>query len=153
MKLGLESADAVNKAVTDIITSVKKAANVEIEYFLVESMIANPRDEYIIGIKRQAALGLALMIGRGGSAAESMNTYATILLPLVEADLKVAMECVGLNSSTTGYDEMLQAITAVASYAIKHADQLESLDVNPVIVTADGKAIATDVLIVTRETG
>jgi hypothetical protein len=47
---------------------------------------------------------------------------------------------------------MLQSIRAVAAYALEHATELESLDVNPVIVTASGDAIATDALIINRLT-
>ena len=151
VKLSLESGDDVDQAVEDISQSVRQNANTEIDSFLVEAMVADPLDEYIIGIKRQAALGLALMIGRGGTAAEAMNTYTTVLLPLVDVDLQVAMEGIGLDSGATGYDSMTQAIHAVAAYAIDHADEVESLDVNPVIITTDGEAIATDALIVIRE--
>jgi hypothetical protein len=36
----------------------------------------------------------------------------------------------------------------VAAYALDHRQQLQSLDVNPVIVTENGAAIAADALIV-----
>ena len=153
VKLGLESGDKVDKAVDEIIESAREATDIEIENFLVENMVVDARDEYIIGIKCQSALGLALMIGRGGTVVETMNIFATVLLPLIDADLLVAMECVGLDSAALGHNEMKQAIHAVAAYAIDHVDELESLDVNPVIVTANGEAIATDALIVNIDTG
>jgi acyl-CoA synthetase (NDP forming) len=119
--------------------------------FLVEAMIDAPSAEYIIGVKRQAALGLALLIGRGGVDAETQAERATLLLPLVESDLTVAMESIGLGARQPGHAGMLEAIRAVAAYALAHAGRLQSLDVNPVIVDAGGCATAADALIVMFE--
>ncbi len=110
-------------------------------------MIDAPRGEYIIGIKQQSALGLALMIGRGGVDVEKLNQHATVLLPLVERDLDKALQSIGLTADTPGYDTMLDAARAVAAYAIDNRARLRSLDVNPLIVNASGAAIAADALI------
>jgi acyl-CoA synthetase (NDP forming) len=150
VKLALVSKAAVEQAIVEITESVRKSAGEEVKHFLVERMVADARDEFIIGIKRQPALGLALMIGRGGTAPENLNTYATILLPLVEADLKVAMERIGLDSEVSGFDAIFESMLAIGAFALDHANELESLDVNPVIVTENGDAIATDALIVNR---
>ncbi len=147
VKLGLASEQAVEKAVAEIITSAGKAAGFDIDCFLVEPMIADARLEYIIGIKRQSALGLALMVGRGGTNVESINFHATVLLPLVEDDLRVAMACIGLGESDAGYESMREAIHSIADYARDHATEIESLDVNPVILTESNDAIACDALI------
>jgi acyl-CoA synthetase (NDP forming) len=151
VKLALDSATAVETALTDIIIAAKQHGGIEIERFIVERMIEAPRSEYIIGIKQQAALGLALMIGRGGVSVEQHNIHVTLLLPLVESDLIEAMADIGLTASAPGHASMLQAIRSVAAYAIAHHEQLVTLDVNPVIVTADGSAIAADALIVLTE--
>jgi acyl-CoA synthetase (NDP forming) len=151
VRLSLESPTEVENALSDIVAAAKKHGGVDIERFLVERMIEAPRAEYIIGIKQQAALGLALMIGRGGVGAEELKHHATLLLPLVESDLADAMADIGLNASTPGYASMLAAIGSVAAYAIDNRERLQSLDVNPVIITAAGDAIAADGLIVLTE--
>ncbi|MCP5089596.1 MAG: acetate--CoA ligase family protein [Gammaproteobacteria bacterium] len=148
VKLGLESKTAVDGAVAEIIESAGLAAGVEIDTFLIERMVTDPCEEYIIGVKRQAALGLALMIGRGGSSVESMKHFVTVLLPLVDTDLQMALSNLGFEQITPGYAAMLEAIRAVAAYALDHAQVLQSLDVNPVMLSATGEAIATDALIV-----
>ncbi|MCP4387570.1 MAG: acetate--CoA ligase family protein [Gammaproteobacteria bacterium] len=151
VRLSLDSETAVEAAVTDIIAAAKNHSDLRVDRLLVERMIEDPRSEYIIGIKHQPALGLALMIGRGGVSAEELNHHVTVLLPLIESDLIAAMADIGLAVSAPGYASMLEAIKAVAAYAMDNHRRLSSLDVNPVIVTAEGDAIAADGLIVLTE--
>jgi acyl-CoA synthetase (NDP forming) len=149
--LALDSGTALANALDRMVKSVKESTGRQIDSFLVESMIHAAAAEYIIGIKRQAALGLALMIGRGGVDVEALDSHSTVLLPLVEADLVKAMTSIGLNQDSLGHDAMLTAVRAVAAYALDHKDRLQTLDVNPVIVTTSGDAIAADALIVLSE--
>ncbi len=147
VKLRLNSKAVVDEAVTNLIKAVKQHTGKDVDAFLVERMVDDPRDEYIIGIKHQSALGLAMLIGRGGVEAETLNSHFTVLLPLVESDLAKAMAGIGLNETSPGYDSMLSTARAVAAYALDHSERLQSLDVNPVIVTSGGTAIAADALI------
>ncbi len=145
--LGLDSEQMVEAAAQAINKSALDYHGKPVERFLVEAMIDSPIDEYIIGIKRQAALGLALMIGRGGVEVENLNRHATVLLPLVETDLVNALRKIGLQEHSPGFAALLDAARSVATYAIENQRHLLSLDVNPVIVCANGDAIAADALI------
>ena len=149
--LGLDSEVALQRAVEQIGQAGLRHNGQAVEHFLVEAMIDVPCTEYIIGIKRQAAVGLALLIGRGGVDTEKHGHHATLLLPLVESDLAAALQSIGLGADARGYAGMLAAIHAVAAYAQAHAASLQSLDVNPVIVDAAGNATAADALIVMFE--
>jgi len=149
--LALDSEAALQQAVEQICQAGLRHNGEMVERFLVEAMIDAPCAEYIIGIKRQAALGLALLIGRGGVDTEQHDRRATLLLPLVESDLATAMQGIGLGADAPGYTGMLAAIHAIAAYAQTHAASLQSLDVNPVIVDAAGNATAADALIVMFE--
>jgi acyl-CoA synthetase (NDP forming) len=151
VRLALDSKAAVEAAVSDIIEAATSYNGIAINSFLVERMIDNPRHEFIIGIKRQSALGLALLIGRGGVDVEQHKRHATLLLPLVESDLIEAMASIGMSESAAGHESMLEAVRAVAAYAQDRRARLQSLDVNPVIVNAQGIAIAADCLIVLTE--
>jgi len=152
VRLGLESPDAVKAAAQAINDAAIDYHGKPVERFLVEAMIDAPRGEYIIGIKQQSAMGLALMIGRGGVDVEKLNLHATVLLPLVERDLEKALQSIGFAANATGYEAMLDAARAVATYAIDNRASLRSLDVNPLIVSASGAVIAADALIeLTRE--
>jgi acetyl-CoA synthetase len=147
VRLGLETADAVEAAARAIDDAAIAYHGKPVERFLVEAMIDAPGDEYIIGIKQQPALGLALMIGRGGVDVERLDRHATVLLPLVQADLEKALHSIGLDADTPGYEAMLDAARIVAAYAIDNRARLRSLDINPIIISAVGAAIAADALI------
>ena len=148
VKLNLNSSTQVEQAAVEICESAKCYADIKVDKFLVEAMVPNPVVEYIIGIKRQPALGLALMVGRGGVSAESVNNFSTVLLPLVDSDLETAIHAIGLTSNTLGYQSMIKTAHSIANFAIDHLHDIESLDVNPVMITQSGEAIATDALIV-----
>jgi acyl-CoA synthetase (NDP forming) len=143
--LNLADAAAVRAAAEHMATHVAAAdGGHPVDRVLVEKMVADVHGEIIIGIKRHPALGLALMIGLGGSAAEQMARFETLLLPLQHADLDTATAKLGWG----GHAGLRQAAQAVADYAAANHERLVTLDVNPVMLTADGSAIATDALIV-----
>jgi len=148
VKLALDNEAALHSAVDEIKQAGLRHNGEVVNRFLLEAMIDAPCAEYIIGIKRQAALGLALLVGRGGVDTEKHGLHATLLLPLVETDLAAALQSIDLTAEAPGYAGMRAAIHAVADYALAHAGSLQSLDVNPVIVDSSGNATAADALIV-----
>ncbi len=149
VQLGLNSREAVEQAVTDIQQALTAAPGTpSAEKFLVEQMVSAPVAEYVVGIKRHAALGLALMIGRGGVDVETYRNHRTMFLPLIEDDLTEELLGIGLVPETLGYNALCSAIHAVAAFAEAHQDSLQALDVNPIIVTSQGAAIAADALVI-----
>ena len=149
VQLGLNSREAVDQGITDIRQALKGAPGApSTEKFLVEQMVGAPAAEYIVGIKRHAALGLALMVGRGGIEVEAYRQYRALLLPLIEEDLAEELSGIGLVPGALGYDALCAAIRAIATFAQAYQDRLQTLDVNPIIVTRQGSAIAADALII-----
>lgn len=152
VKLGLNSVEEVTAAANQMAQDVVSAeGGHEVTHVLIEKMVSGANAEVIIGIKRHSALGLALMIGRGGSLAEEMAQFETILLPLVDGDLDRAFEKLRF-ASHPAIDQLKKNCEAVVGYALANAKHLETLDVNPVMLTADGEAVATDALIMLGET-
>ncbi len=147
VRLGLDTVEAVEAAALAINDAAIAYHGKPVGRFLIESMIEAPGNEFIIGIKHQPALGLALMIGRGGIEVEELKQHATVLLPLVELDLERALQHIGLAADDPGYASMLKAVQAIAAYAIDNQSRLRSLDVNPIIVCQNGSAIVADALI------
>ena len=83
---------------------------------------------------------------------EALKTHATLLLPLVEAELTETLIELGLGASSQAHASMFEAALSVASYALANQGSLVSLDVNPVIITTEGRAIAADALIELKQT-
>jgi acetyl-CoA synthetase len=148
VKLNLKNAGEVQAAVASM-------AHLADE-FLVERMAADVVAEIIVGISRDAQFGLALTVGAGGILVELLKDTATLLLPVSSDDIRMALQGLktwpllnGYRGKTTGdVEALVDAISAIASYAQAHADRLLELDVNPILILPQGQGVvAVDALI------
>ena len=127
-----------------------------VEGLLVEAMIGDAVAEIIVGIKRDPALGLALVIGSGGILTELLGDSVNLILPASEDDIRRAIGRLRGHVLLTGFrgrpagdvDALVATACAVAAYAQANEATLMELDVNPVMVRPAGKgAVAVDALI------
>ena len=125
---------------------------------LVESMVKHGLAELIVGVVRDPQIGMLLTVGAGGVLVEILRDTGSLLLPTTEADIRSLLDGLKIAPLLHGYrnrppvhvDRLVSAIMAIAEFAETHADRLQELDVNPLIVTAEG-AVAADALIRMRE--
>ena len=118
-------------------------------HFLVEKMLQTPVAELIVGIKRDAQFGLALVVGAGGLLVELVEDSAVLLLPasreeIAEAlfSLKVSRLLAGFRGSPAGdVSATIDAIQSVAEFALLKKNVLLELDINPLLVLADGQGV------------
>lgn len=121
--------------------------------YLVERMVSGVA-ELILGISRDPAYGLVLTIGTGGVLAELLRDSITLLPPVNEAAALGALNALRLAPLLTGYRGRAKAdlkaaaaaITALSAFIEAHAEKLEELDINPLIVAEKG-VYAADALI------
>lgn len=136
---------------------VRAAVGAMVRYsdrFLVEEMVASPVAELIIGVNRDPQFGLTLLLGAGGTLVELLDDTASLLLPTTReeivaalATLKIAKVVYGYRGAAAGdIDALVDAVEAVVAYANANSDSLIELDVNPLLVMADG-AVAADAFI------
>jgi acetyltransferase len=154
--LDLESERAVLDAVTAMNDKARTLApNASIDGFVVQPMVRRPHAvELIVGATEDPVFGPILMVGHGGVAAEVIDDKALALPPL---DLVLAEDAL----SRTRVDRLLrgyrdrppaarQAVCEVmvqVSRLIADIDEIAELDINPLLVDAEG-AIALDARIV-----
>ena len=128
--------------------------------FLVEAMAPTAVAELLVGVTRDAQFGLSLTVGAGGTLVELLADTRTLLFPVTEAAVDEAVGELRLAKLLDGYRggprgdrrAAVAAIMAIAAYAEAHADRLEELDVNPLLVLPEGRgAVAVDALIRLRE--
>jgi acyl-CoA synthetase (NDP forming) len=130
------------------------APGVPFEHLLLERMATPPLAELIVGIKREANFALALVIGAGGILVELLQDSRSLLLPTNDAAIRAALLSLRSAPLLQGFrgrpaadlDALVSAIRAVADYACEHAGNLLELDVNPLLVGAQG-TVAVDALI------
>jgi acetate---CoA ligase (ADP-forming) len=120
---------------------------------LVEEMVTDAVAELIIGVTRDAQFGLGLIVGAGGVLTELLQDSAAILLPTNSSEIEAALKSLRIWTLVEGFrgksgdaDAVIAAVEAIARFAEAHADSLEELDVNPLLVLPKG-AVAVDALI------
>lgn len=134
--------------------------SIRLEHFFLEPMQTPPLAELIIGVKRDPLFGMVLVIGAGGIFVELLKDAKPLLLPVRREDVEQALRSLKSFALLNGFRgrpaanlaPVIDTIMAIASYAQDNLDNLLELDVNPLMVNANG-VIAVDALIVeARET-
>ncbi len=118
---------------------------------------AGPGTELALGITRDPGLGPLVVVGAGGLLVEFLADRAVALPPVNAAQalcmlgrLRVAGLLAGVRgqpAADTG--AIAGAVVAVSAIARELGDQLEALDINP-LICGPGSAVAVDVLAVRR---
>jgi len=117
--------------------------------------------ETILGVKRDPIFGPVIMFGLGGIFVEVLKDVALRLAPLDKADaLGMIAEIKGraLLEGTRGQqpadiDALADALVNLSQFAAAHADEIESIDINPFLVLQRGRGgYALDALVVPAST-
>lgn len=130
------------------------AAEMPVSRFLIEEMVRGAVAELLVGITRDPAHGFVLTLAAGGVLTELLEDSASLLLPAARDDMETALRGLKVFALLAGFrgkpaadlGAILDAIEAIQAYALANADDLEEVEVNPLICTATG-AIAADALI------
>jgi succinyl-CoA synthetase beta subunit len=126
---------------------------------VVVARMAGKGVEAILGVVRDPVFGAVVMFGLGGIFVEAFKDVAFRVAPFgvdearaMIAEVKGSVLLAGLRGQPPADDEALaEAIAALSVYAARHADALESIDINPFLVLPRGEgALALDALIVPR---
>jgi acyl-CoA synthetase (NDP forming) len=125
--------------------------------FLVQSMVKGGV-ELVVGVKRDPQCGPVLLVGLGGVLVEVLRDTALALAPVGKMEARRMLE--GLKgykllqgyrgTSAANLDAVCESIARISEFAADYADQVEEIDVNPLLARPDG-AVALDALIVLRK--
>ena len=126
--------------------------------FLVQSMMKGGV-ELVVGIKRDPQCGPVLLVGIGGVLVEVLRDTVLALAPVGKVEARRMLESLRGFKLLQGYrgapaadlDAVCDAIARISEFAADYADQVEEIDVNPLLARPDG-AVALDALIVLRAT-
>jgi acyl-CoA synthetase (NDP forming) len=115
--------------------------------------------ETILGVKRDPVFGPVVMVGLGGLFVEALHDVALRLAPIDPAQ---AMAMIGeirgravldgaRGRPPSDVEALADALVKLSQFAAAHADEIESVDINPFLVLPRGKgAVVLDALIVGR---
>jgi acetate---CoA ligase (ADP-forming) len=157
--LGVEGEAAVRQAYVRVLENALAAhPDAAIEGVLVQKMTARGH-EIILGVSRDPDFGPMLMVGLGGIHVEVLRdvAFAPVPIGLDEAlellgELKGAALLEGVRGAAPADRTALANLMAALSrFAADHADAIEEIDLNPVIVHPQGQGVSVvDALIIKR---
>ena len=151
VRLNLSSAESVNNAASELL---KLSDQLYLE--TMKPALA----ELIVGVTRDQQFGLVLTVGSGGILVELLQDSKTLIIPARRSEIEDALA--GLRSApllhgfrgrpAADITATVDAILAVQQYAISNSQALVELDVNPLLIGAQGEGVyAADALIVLEE--
>ena len=153
--LDIADEDALARAAQDILDRVRaKQPLTQIEGILVQRM-EKGLAELIVGYKRDAQVGPAVVLGVGGVLAEIYKDFAVRLAPVAVEDARAMIEEVKGLAVIRGFrglprgdlDALARAVSAFSQIA--YIEHITEAEVNPLIVKRDGEGVvAVDGLIV-----
>lgn len=140
-------------------TRAENGAPVPFEGVLVARMVRG-WGEVMVGVRRDPVFGLVALVGIGGTAVEIFGQTACGLAPLtreraraVLRESRVAALCEGHRGNpAVDLDAAAQVLARVSQLAASLGPRLDTLEINPFIVTAQG-LVAADALVTLRPDG
>ncbi len=157
--LNLAGAETVRAAYDRVLAAAKRhAPAARIDGVLVQPM-APPGREVILGVNRDPTWGPLLMIGLGGVLVEALGDVALAPVPVDHAAAAALITRLkgaqvfgayrGLPPADT--EALADLMVALSQFAADHEEDIAAIDLNPVIVHAQGHgASIVDALIVKR---
>ena len=133
---------------------VQAATAMSCDGFLVEQMLTGAVAELLIGVVRDPAHGFVLTLAAGGILTELLADSQSLLVPASRHEVSQALDALKLAPVLKGYrgreaadaEAILDAVMALQGFVESHADELEEVEVNPLICLSD-RAVVADALI------
>lgn len=158
--LKLVDADAVRHAFADIAAKLAgHTLNGKPASCVLQKMISGGV-EAIVGMQNDPDFGPMILVGVGGVMTELLNDVALRRAPLSRNDVSEMIDETRLGKLLAGYRgapaadraALEGAIMRLSALSVAHADAIESIDINPVLVLGEGDGcVAVDALIVKPE--
>jgi acetate---CoA ligase (ADP-forming) len=160
VRLNLANPEQVGPAYTCLIAAAKRhAPTARVRGVLVQAM-APPGLEIILGVKRDATFGPLLLVGLGGVNVERFKDVVLAPVPLTaDAARGLIQRLQGANllkayrgSAPRDVDALVDAMVRLAALGHDFADEISEIDLNPVVVHAQGEGLSVvDALLVKQQ--
>ncbi len=144
-------------------TEVKKAANefLKSSENLMEGLLVQPeikgKRELVAGIFKDPQFGHVVMFGLGGIFTEAINDVAFRIAPLQDIDIDHMIEELSSKAILDNFRGEKKADRTQIKSLLKGLSEIavnfpfiKEIDINPLIITPNGKLVAVDALIITE---
>jgi acyl-CoA synthetase (NDP forming) len=151
IRLNLADPKSVRQAFRDLKASTKGH---KLQGFLVQEMVKGQR-ELVMGLIRDQQFGPCVMFGLGGIYTEVLKDVSFRVAPLTERDAQEMMDEIKgkkildafRGMSAADRQVLAAALVNMGKIGLEH-DEVSEIDVNPLILTKDGRPVAVDALVV-----
>jgi acetyltransferase len=150
--LDIENEEILRASYVNMIERItKKNPDLNIEGVTIQKMIDKEDSvELILGIKKDPVFGTVILIGMGGTEAELLQDQRLEFPPLNESLASQMIESLKIYPLLKGYrgrspkniDKLIEVMIRL-SYLAADYPEIEELDINPIIVTAN-EVVALD---------
>jgi acetyltransferase len=155
VNVGLDSPDEVREAYADILDNVRDhRPDADVEGVLVQPQVT-AGVEALVGLSRDPEFGPVVSVATGGTFVELFDDAAHLLPPVTAEQARAAISRTRLPDlleaeyGTTAALDVLASLVADVGRLAAERDDVEELDLNPVVLDAEGIA-PVDVLVRTR---
>jgi succinyl-CoA synthetase beta subunit len=153
IELNLRSEGDVREAYVRIINRV----DLELEGVLVQEMVPGQR-ELVVGLTRDPQFGPCVMLGMGGIMTEVFEDTTFRMAPFDKIEAKDMTEELRFKTILGAFrgqkpvdmDMLCRTLIAVGQIGLE-LDTVSELDINPMIITPEGRVVAVDALVVLRK--
>ena len=153
VKLNLKNKEDVCSAAIYI----KEAAGSDLEGFLIQPMLEGKR-EFVAGLFHDEQFGAIVMFGLGGIFTEAIGDVVFCLAPIDDNEARKMIDelhsqkLLGAFRGEKAADikALIKTIVGLSKIGTE-IPEIREIDINPLLVTADGKVTAVDALIVLGE--
>ena len=153
VKLNLKNKEDVRSAAIYI----KEAAGSDLEGFLIQPMLEGRR-EFVAGLFHDKQFGATVMFGLGGIFTEAIGDVVFCLAPIDDSEARKMIDelqsqkLLGAFRGEKAADikALIKTIVGLSKIGTE-IPEIREVDINPLLVTADGKVTAVDALIVLGE--
>lgn len=140
-------------------TITSNLAGEQAEGILVQGMVKGER-ELVIGLIRDPQFGPCVMFGLGGIFTEILKDTSFRVAPITEADAMQMMDDIRAKDilgpvrgmAPADRETLAGALVGLGNIGMEH-EAVAEIDVNPLIIGADGAPVAVDALVILSKNG
>jgi acyl-CoA synthetase (NDP forming) len=150
VKLNLKNKEDLHSAASYI----KDAAGNDLEGFLIQPMLEGKR-EFVAGLFFDEQFGPAVMFGLGGVFTEAIGDVVFRLAPINEKEARLMIQELRAKKLLGNFrgekapdmDALAKVLVGLSEIAMT-IPEIKEIDINPLLVNAEGKVTAVDALVV-----
>ena len=150
VRLNLNDAGAVRRAAAQVVS----AAGADLEGILIQPMLSGRR-EFVAGLFHDAQFGPVVMFGLGGIFTEALDDVVFRIAPLNQKHAGQMLEELRAKNllrpfrgeQAVNSEQLVQTLVGLSRIGLELPDVTE-VDINPLLVSPDGRVTAVDALII-----